>query len=83
MQKRLEDFLLGLCERDRQICGRAPAWIVDEVARKVGSLLAQGLADDALRWSVDSFVLGATRFVADQSGSDCDSLLAALHSLTI
>jgi hypothetical protein len=83
MRERLKVFLRGLRERDIEVCDDAPAWVLEEVASKAESLLKEQLADDVFQSRVETFVLGVTRFVADQCGSECDALLSAINSLPI
>ncbi len=81
MRASLEVLLRGMREGDGRVCGDAPEWIIEKVASNLESLMAEHLADDALRSSLDEFVTGATRFVADQCGSECYTLLSALSAL--
>jgi hypothetical protein len=83
MRERL--LILGrqLTARDKRICGDAATWIIDTLALKLGVLLQEQAKEGELGSRVDAFLLGATRYLADQCGSECDTLLTALHSLTM
>ncbi len=81
MRERLVIFSRRLHEHDKRICGDAPTWIIEIIASKLEALLQEQLTDEELRPRLAAFSLVATRYVADQSGSESDTLLAALDSL--
>jgi hypothetical protein len=75
-------FAQQLTEREKWTCGDAPTWIIDTLVSKLEVLLREQVKDGELVQRVDAFLLGATRYVADQCGSECNTLLTAMDSLT-
>lgn len=81
VRERLSTLARCLHERDAQVCGEAPAWIIEKVASNADALLREEVGAEELPRRVSDFVLGAARFIADQCGSECDTLWSALASL--
>ena len=79
-KEKLESLRRGLQSGDPSQCGESPRWIQEEVLRRLEQLLEEP-QDSVLESKAESFVIGATRFVADRCGSECDTLLESLSKI--
>jgi hypothetical protein len=80
IKEKLENLRRGLQNGDRSQCGDSPHWIQEEVLRRLDKLLEEP-QDAVLESKAKLFVIGATRFVVDRCGSECDILLGVLSKI--
>lgn len=65
---------------DSAFCGDCPEWIRQSLVQRLDELLQSGEAD---KTGLDRFRIGAIRFLADNTGSECELLMANISSLRL
>lgn len=81
MRKRVQELRDAINDGNIAICGGSPTWIRQELVARLDQLLTSS-KDNVFKDAVEAFSIGATRFVADQCGSECDELLTAIGKLS-
>jgi len=80
MNERLARFRKALEAGDHSICGEAPRWICECLLEHLTSFQehhGNDPSDDALH----SFAMGSVRFISDNCGSECYTLIQSLDML--
>ena len=80
VKDKIEELRDGLRNGDAKICGESPKWIQDELLQRLDALLAKS-SEPTFQAEVESFSLGAVRFVADRCGNECDKLVKSLSEI--
>ncbi len=80
MREQLTRIRDGLIANDAEYCGDPPAWVRQKLVANIDALMSD-LDHTNEHQQIQSFALGAIRFVADQAGSECDILVTRLSEL--
>jgi len=70
----------GLRDGNVEICGESPKWIQDELLQRIDALLEKS-SEPTFQAEVESFSIGAIRFIADRCGNECDHLVESLSEI--
>ena len=81
MRDRITEFVRMLSQHNPAVCGDVPTRIADDIAEQFSALIASDISDEELGSKMQALAMGAVRYVADQCGSEGETLLAELDSL--
>lgn len=73
MQGILLELQKSIHDRNPNVCGDAPEWVVQKVEDRLDNFLTQ-ISAEVDAGQVETFARGAIRFIDDECGSDGDVL---------